>query len=166
MANKKSLNNLMPINEVNSRRTREKHKKDSVKAGRASGVSRRRHKSLEETVRMVSNLPLDDLGLTKAKRSGLNLEGVDAYDLTAMTAVVLGQIRAAAAGSSQAARNVADWMELEKKHEKQRLENEKLKAEIEKLNAEIERLHSGLGADDDDKVLLFIEGMKDDNPDT
>lgn len=136
------------------------------KAVKNQNNNRRRHKSLEETVRMVSNLPLDDLGLTKAKRSGLNLEGVDAYDLTAMTAVVLGQIRAAAAGSSQAARNVADWMELEKKHEKQRLENEKLKAEIEKLNAEIERLHSGLGADDDDKVLLFIEGMKDDNPDT
>lgn len=159
---KKQLANL----KSNSERTPRERKKQAIKAGRASGVSRRRHKSLEETVMMVAKLPLDDLGLTKAKRSGINLEEMDPYDLTAMTGMVIGQVRAAASGSSQAAKNVAEWMDLAAKHKKQQLENEKLQAEIQKLKAEIERLHSGLGADDDDKVLQFIEGMKNDNPDS
>ena len=150
----------------NSERTPRERKKQAQKAGKASGVSRRRHKSLEETVMMVAKLPLDEIGLTRAKRSGINLEEMDPYDLTAMTGMVIGQVRAAASGSSMAARNVAEWMDLAAAHKKQQLENEKLQTEIRKLQAEIERLHSGLGDDDDDKVLQFIEGMKNDKPDS
>lgn len=40
MANENSLKNLMPIEEVNSRRTPEQHSEDSRKAGIASGKSR------------------------------------------------------------------------------------------------------------------------------
>lgn len=157
MANEK---NLKPV------RTKKEARERGRKGGKASVASRRRHKSLEETVMMVAKLPMDDIGLARAKRSGVRTEDVDAYDMTALTGMVIGQVRAAASGSSQAAKNVAEWMDLAAKHKKQQLENEKLQAEIQKLKAEIERLHSGLGADDDDKVLQFIEGMKNDNPDS
>lgn len=40
MANENSLKNLMPIEEVNSRRTPEQHSEDSRKGGIASGQSR------------------------------------------------------------------------------------------------------------------------------
>ncbi len=159
---KKQLANL----KSNSERTPRERKKQASKAGRASGASRRRHKSLEETVMMVAKLPLDDIGLSRAKRAGVSLDDMDDYDMTALTGMVIGQVRAAASGSSQAAKNVAEWMDLAAKHKKQQLENEKLQAEIQKLKAEIERLNSGLGADDDDLVLQFIEGMKNDNTDS
>lgn len=43
-----SLRNLMPIAEVNSRRTREQHSEDSRKAGKASGKARRDNRTLRE----------------------------------------------------------------------------------------------------------------------
>lgn len=152
MANDK---NLKPLN----KRTKSEQRKIQEKGGRASGVSRRRHKTLQETVLMISKLPMDELGLMKARRSGVDIDSVDEYDLTAMTGMVLGQIRAAANGNSQAAQVVADWMDMATKHKKDQLE-------IERLQAEIERLRSGKDAEDDDQVLQFIEGMKsNDTPD-
>lgn len=49
--------------------------------------------------------------------------------------------------------------------EEQRLRLNKLKAETDKLKAETDRIKSGQGTDDDDMVLKFIEGMKNDKPD-
>jgi len=129
------------------------------KGGKASGASRRRHKSLQETMLMVSKLPLDDIGLNRAKRTGIDITGVDEYDMTALTAVVLGQVRAAANGNSQAAQVVAEWMDLATKHKRDQLE-------IEKLKAEIDRLKMGSGMGDQDNEFLnawkqsIIDGFK------
>lgn len=130
------------------------------KGGKASGASRRRHKSLQETMLMVSKLPLDDIGLNRAKRTGVDITGVDEYDMTAITAVVLGQVRAAANGNSQAAQVVAEWMDLATKHKRDQLE-------IEKLKAEIDRLKNGSGMGPEDNAFLnawkqsIIDGYKD-----
>ena len=43
-----TLKNLMPIQEVNSKRTREQHAADSAKGGRASGKTRRDNRTLKE----------------------------------------------------------------------------------------------------------------------
>lgn len=152
MANEKNLKS-------NSERTPRERKELAKKAGKASGVSRRRHKTMQETVLMILKQPMDDIGLNNAKRAGVDLSGIDEYDLTAMTGMILGQVRAAAHGNSQAAQVVADWMDLATKHKKDQLE-------IEKLKAEIERLRAGQDSADDDQVLQFIEGMKHDKPDT
>lgn len=131
----------------------------SKKANEAKRQKRRRHKTLQETVLMISKLPMSELGIMKAKRSGIDIDSIDEYDLTGLTGVVLGQMRAAAAGNSQAAQVVSEWMDLATKHKKDQLE-------IEKLKAEIERLRSGQDGTDDDLVLQFIEGMKEnDTPD-
>lgn len=150
MANEK---NLKPV------RTKSEAREKGKKGGKASGASRRRHKSLQETMLMVSKLPLDDIGLNRARRTGVKIDDVDEYDMTALTAVVLGQVRAAANGNSQAAQVVADWMDLATRHKKDQLE-------IEKLKAEIERLRAGQDSADDDQVLQFIKGMKDGTADT
>lgn len=155
MANEKNLEK----GKATRIRSGEEAARKGRKGGKASGASRRRHKSLQETMLMVSKLPLDDIGLNRARRTGVKLDDVDEYDMTALTAVVLGQVRAAANGNSQAAQVVAEWMDLATKHKKDQLE-------IEKLKAEIERLRAGQDSADDDQVLQFIEGMKHDKPDT
>jgi hypothetical protein len=50
--------NLMPIGEVNSRRTREEHSADSRKGGIASGEARRARKTLKEE--LIALLAMDD----------------------------------------------------------------------------------------------------------
>lgn len=51
--------NLMPIEEVNSRRTREEHSKDSQKAGKKSGEVRRQRKAMKEQMEMLLSLPFN-----------------------------------------------------------------------------------------------------------
>ena len=53
MANK--LDNLMPIEEVNSRRTREQHSEDSRKAGIRSGEVRREKATMKKTLELLLN---------------------------------------------------------------------------------------------------------------
>lgn len=153
--------NLQPV------RSKSEAREKGRKGGKASGVSRRRHKTMQETVMMILKQPMDDIGLNKAKRSGVSLEGIDEYDLTAMTGVVLGQVRSAANGNSQAAQNVAEWLDLSVKHKRENIEIEKKQAEIEKLKAEIDRLRNGSGGGSQDNEFLnawkqsIIDGYKD-----
>ena len=72
MANKQD--NLMPIEEVNSRRTREQHSADSRKAGIKSGEARRRKKTMREQAELLLSLAnknpkiekvMDELGIAK-----------------------------------------------------------------------------------------------------
>lgn len=51
MANK--LDNLMPVEELNSRRTPEQHSEDSRKAGIASGEARRQKATMKKTLEML-----------------------------------------------------------------------------------------------------------------
>lgn len=136
---------------------------NAEKAKAAKAKKRRRHKTLQETVLMVSKLPMDELGLSRAKRSGVALEGVDEYDLTALTAVVLGQLRAAANGSSQAAQTLADWMDLAAQHKKDQLQIEKLQAELEKTRAETEEIRQRVQseAESADGSVTIIDDIPD-----
>lgn len=49
--------NLMPIQEVNSRRSREEHRRDSAKGGKKSGEVRRQRKAMREQMEMLLSLP-------------------------------------------------------------------------------------------------------------
>ena len=53
MANK--MDNLMPIEKVNSSRTREQHSRDSRKGGIRSGEVRRENATMKETLKMLLN---------------------------------------------------------------------------------------------------------------
>ena len=151
MANEK---NLKPLD----KRTKSEQREIQHKGGKASGVSRRRRKSLGEAAQAAAKITLNDVGKNNLKRKGLNLDDVDPEDMVGIMALAMGQMIAGINGNSQAAQNFADWMDLATKHKKDQLEIEKLKAEIEKLKA-------GQGDEDNDQVLQFIEGMKRDTPD-
>ncbi len=144
MANKE---NLKPV------RSKSEARKKGAQGGKASGLARRRRKSLGEAAQMAAKLPLNELGKNALKRRGLDLSSVDPEDLNGISALAMGQLLAGIQGNSQAAQVFADWLDLEMKHQKDRLE-------IEKLKAEIERLKAGQDSGDDDMVLQFIEGMK------
>lgn len=49
--------NLMPIEQVNSRRTREEHSRDSRKGGKKSGKVRRQRKAMKEQLEILLSLP-------------------------------------------------------------------------------------------------------------
>ena len=68
--------NLIPIEQVNSRRTREEHSKDSAKGGKKSGEVRRQRKAMKEQMEMLLSLPfkqskgldfIKDLGIEEAE---------------------------------------------------------------------------------------------------
>lgn len=151
---KRQLDNLKhgnPDTQICGRDAVEKQK-ESVKS---RARNRKRRKSLGEAAQMVAKLPLNELGKNALKRRGLDLSSVDPEDLNGISALAMGQLLAGINGNSQAAQVFADWLDLEMKHQKDRLE-------IEKLKAEIERLKAGQDSGDDDMVLQFIEGMKND----
>lgn len=91
--------NLMPIAEVNSRRTREEHSRDSQKAGIASGVARRRKRSMREAADYYLALPETDHRSVNA----LLRDAVDPEDIDNQMAVIKGITARAKKGDPQAA---------------------------------------------------------------
>lgn len=51
--------NLIPIEQVNSRRTREEHSRDSRKGGQKSGKVRRKRKEMKKQVELLLSLPFN-----------------------------------------------------------------------------------------------------------
>lgn len=98
--------NLMPISEVNSRRTREEHSEDSRKAGVASGVSRRRKRSLREAADLYLSLPVAD----KRAWNKLARDGVEPEDVDNQMAVIAGLTLKAAKGDAKAAKVLFDLL--------------------------------------------------------
>ena len=149
MANEQNLKTLSP----------KEARKQGAKGGKASGAARRRKKNLQEIAKAVAELPLNERGRNRALQSGVDISAMDEKDLTALTGVVLGQIKAAAAGDTKAAQVVAEWLDMATTRKKQKLEMEKLKAEIESIKKR--------GAPSGDEVFLeawkqsIINGFKE-----
>ena len=98
--------NLMPIQEVNSNRTREQHSEDSRKGGVASGVSRRRKKSLKEAADLYLSLPVSD----RKMWNKISRRGVDPEDIDNQMAMIIGLTMAATAGDAKAAKVIVDLL--------------------------------------------------------
>ena len=98
--------NLMPIQEVNSSRTREQHSKDSRKGGVSSGVSRRRKRSLKEAADLFLSMPVTDTRtFNKMAKAGIDVDDAD-YQM----AVIVGLTLQAAKGDAKAAKAVFDLL--------------------------------------------------------
>ena len=93
----------MPIEEVNSRRTREEHSEDSRKAGIASGKARRRKKSLKQKMQLLLSLPPAENDQTE-----LSAMGVDPDDMDNEMVLVKALFIAAAAGDTRAFDRIQD----------------------------------------------------------
>ena len=96
--------NLMSINEVNSRRTPEQHSADSRKAGISSGVSRRRKRALKEAADMYLAMPVKD----KRSLNKLLRAGVDEDDADNQMLIIAGLVARAAKGDAKAAKLIFD----------------------------------------------------------
>lgn len=96
--------NLMPIEEVNSRRSREQHSEDSRKGGIESGKARRRKRSLKEAADLFLSLPVaDDRTYNK-----MLIAGIDPDDIDYQMAVVVGTTVEAMQGNAQAAKLLSE----------------------------------------------------------
>ena len=98
--------NLMPIQEVNSNRTREQHSEDSRKGGVASGISRRRKRSLKEAADLYLSLPVSD----RRVWNKIARRGVDPDDIDNQMAMIIGLTVAATAGDAKAAKIIVDLL--------------------------------------------------------
>lgn len=96
--------NLIPIEQVNSRRSREEHSKDSSKGGKKSGEVRRQKKKMKETMNMILSL---DLPESKSKET-LKEIGFEDEDLNVQTAILMQQAQKAMNGNLDSAKFVKD----------------------------------------------------------
>ena len=92
--------NLIP----NDQRTPEERRQNAQKAGIASGVSRRRKRSLKEAADLYLSLPVSDRRVwNKTAR-----RGVDHEDIDKQMAMVIGLTVAATAGDAKAAKIIVE----------------------------------------------------------
>lgn len=99
-----TLKNLMPIQEVNSKRSREQHSADSAKGGRASGKARRDNRTLRE---IALELMAAEASPEDIKRYGLP-EGVS--NAVVMTAAALKKAREGDMKAFESLRDTAGQM--------------------------------------------------------
>ena len=116
--------NLIPVRSENE--AREKGKK----GGQASGVSRRRKKTILQIINTLETCPLNEIGKAELKRGGLDLTEIDPDNLTAMDGAVAGMFISSRRGNHKAFEQLTKY---KLQQQKDKLEIEKLKAEIEKL---------------------------------
>lgn len=70
--------NLMPIEYVNSRRTREEHSEDSKRAGQKSGEVRRQRKAMREQMELLLSLPvIDGPNKESMEQIGIDTDNMD-----------------------------------------------------------------------------------------
>lgn len=97
-------NNLISIEQVNSRRTREEHSEDSRKGGKKSGEVRRNKKAMKDTMKTLLSLELPESeGKEKLKEVGIEDE-----DLNVQTAILMQQVNKAMNGNLDSAKFVRE----------------------------------------------------------
>jgi len=139
MANEK---NLMPIEEVNSRRTREEHSEDSRKAGKASGKSRRRKKSLKQKMQLLLSLPPAENDQTELSAMGIDPEDMD-NEMVLVTALFI----AAAAGDTKAFDRIQDVLGRSVAREELALKKQEAKRK------------AAAGTDAEDRIGSYLDAL-------
>lgn len=94
--------NLIP----NSERTPEERREIATAGGKASGVSRRRKRSLKEAADLYLSLPVKD----KRMLNKIIRKGVDPDDIDNQMAMIIGLTIAATAGDAKAAKVIVDLL--------------------------------------------------------
>lgn len=93
---------LIPLNE----RTKDERKRIAAEGGRASGVARRRKRSLKEAADLFLSLPVSD----KRRWNKLARKGVDPEDVDNQMEMIVGLQEAAAQGDAKAAKVLIDLL--------------------------------------------------------
>lgn len=149
MANEK---NLVP----NSARTPSERRENASKAGIASGVSRRRKKSLKQKMQLLLSLPAADNDQTE-----LATMGIDPEDMDNEMVLVKALFIAAAAGDTRAFDRIQDVLGRSVAREELALKKQEAKKRNTPSNGKLEELISGLQEEQDD---LHTEAADADGP--
>ena len=94
--------NLIP----NSERTPEERREIATAGGKASGVSRRRKRSLKEAADLYLSLPVSD----RRVWNKIARRGVDPEDIDNQMAMIIGLTMAATTGDAKAAKVIVDLL--------------------------------------------------------
>lgn len=105
--------NLMPIEQVNSRRTREEHSRDSRKGGQKSGEVRRKRKAMKEQMEILLSLPFKQ---TKQLNFMKEL-GIEENEIDNQMALIVAMYGKALKGDIQAFNTIREVVQDEKKIE-------------------------------------------------
>ena len=95
MANKQ---NLIPIELVNARKTREERKESASKAGKASGEAKRKRKAMKEQMEMLLSLPFKN----KKQFNFMKDLGIEENDIDNQMALIVALYGKALKGDVQA----------------------------------------------------------------
>lgn len=101
--------NIIP----NSERTPEERREIAAAGGRASGVSRRRKKSLREAADLYLSLPVSN----RRAWNKISAEGVDPDDIDNQMAMIIGLTQKAIKGDAKAAKIIVDLIGPERKED-------------------------------------------------
>ena len=107
MANKQ---NLIPIEEINSRRTREEHRRDSQKGGQKSGEVRRKRKEMKEQMEMLLALPFK----SKKEFNFMKELGIEDDEIDNQMALMVAMYGKALKGDIQAFNTIKEVVQDEK----------------------------------------------------
>ena len=88
------------------KRTEDEQKKIAQKGGIASGVSRRRKRSLKEAADLYLSLPVSD----QRRWNKIARKGIDPEDVDNQMAIIIGLSEAATAGDARAAKVILDLL--------------------------------------------------------
>lgn len=138
-------NNLIP----NSERTPEERRQIAASGGRASGVSRRRRKSLKVTMRAILDLPVGN----KEDFDSLAALGVAQEDYDNQTLMLAGLFRAAADGNVKAVREIRSILQEQTETP---LDAKERKLRAEKTAAELKAMK---GDPNDDAIQSFLKAV-------
>ena len=100
MPTKKQLNNLKPV------RSKSEARELGRNGGIASGISRRRKRSLKEAADLYLSLPVSD----RKMWNKISRRGVDPEDIDNKMAMIIGLTMAATAGNAKAAKVIVDLL--------------------------------------------------------
>ena len=99
MSNEK---NLIPFNQ----RTEEEQRRIQSAGGIASGISRRRKRSLKEAADLYLSLPVSD----QRRWNKIARKGIDPEDVDNQMAIIIGLVDAASCGDAKAAKVLIDLL--------------------------------------------------------
>lgn len=121
--------NIVPY-QFDSSQSREEAAKNGAAGGRASGVSRRRKKSLREAAELYLSLPVSD----KKAWNKLARDGVEPEDVDNQMAIIAGLAMRAMKGDSKAAKVLFDLIGVEDDaHSERQTEDDALTESLKEL---------------------------------
>lgn len=102
--------NLIPIEQVNSRRTREEHSEDSRKGGKKSGKVRRQRKAMKEQMEILLSLPFKQ----KKQLNFIKDLGIEENEIDNQMALIVSMYGKALKGDVQAFNIIREVVQDEK----------------------------------------------------